>query len=47
MNTNGALLPTDLFLLSYEANFLQGILRENEKKLTRSFNLACRYVYKM
>ena len=33
-----------LFLYSYEADFIQRLLKKNEKKLTRSFNLTLRYI---
>jgi hypothetical protein len=33
-----------LFLYSYEADFVQGLLKENEKKLARSFNVKGRYI---
>jgi hypothetical protein len=33
-----------LFLYSYEADFIQGLLKENEKKLSRSFNFTFRYI---
>jgi hypothetical protein len=33
MGTNFAPLPVDLFLYSHEADFIQGLLKENEKKL--------------
>jgi hypothetical protein len=29
---------------SYEADFIQGLLKKNEKKLTRSFNCTFRYI---
>ena len=32
------------FLYSYEAGFIQGLLKKNEKKLARSFNFTFRYV---
>jgi hypothetical protein len=32
--TNCAPLLADLFLYSYEADFIQGLLKKNEKKLT-------------
>ena len=35
----------NLFLYSYEADFIQGLLKKNEKKLARSFNLTFRYIY--
>jgi hypothetical protein len=37
-------LLVDLFLHSYEAGFIQGLLKENEKKLARSFNFTFRYI---
>ena len=44
MCTNSAPLLADLFLYSYEADFIQGLLKKNEKKLTRSFNFTFRYI---
>jgi len=44
MDTNCAPLLADLFLNSYKADFIQGLLKKNEKKLTRSFNLTFRYI---
>jgi hypothetical protein len=44
MGTNCAPLLADLFLYSYEADFIQGLLRKNEKKLARSFNFTFRYI---
>ena len=44
MGTNCAPLLADLFLYSYEADFIQGLLKENEKKLSRSFNFTFRYI---
>ena len=44
MDTNSAPLLGDLFLYSYEANFMQGFPKENEKKLDRSFNFTFRYI---
>jgi hypothetical protein len=38
MGTNCAPLLGDLFLYSYEADFIQGLRKKNEKKLARSFN---------
>jgi hypothetical protein len=40
MGTNCAPLLADLFLYSYEADFIQGLLKKNEKKLARSFNFT-------
>ena len=45
MGTNCAPLLADLFLYSYEADFIQGILKKNGKKLARSFNFTFRYIY--
>jgi hypothetical protein len=42
MGTNCAPLLADLFLYSYEADFIHGLLKENEKKLARSFNFTFR-----
>ena len=44
MGTNCALLLTDLFLYLYEADFIQGLLKKNEKKLARSYNFTFRYI---
>jgi hypothetical protein len=44
MGTNCATLLADLFLYSYEADFIQGLFKKNEKKLTRSFNFTFRYI---
>jgi hypothetical protein len=44
MGTNCAPLLADLFLYSYEADFIQGLLKKNEKKLARSFNITLRYI---
>jgi hypothetical protein len=45
MGTNCAPLLADLFLYSYEADFIQGLQKKNEKKLPRSFNFTFRYIY--
>jgi hypothetical protein len=42
MGENRAPLLADLFLFSYEANFIQGLLKKNKKKLARSFNFKFR-----
>jgi hypothetical protein len=34
----------DLFLYSYEADFIQGLRKKNQKKLARSFNFTFRYI---
>ena len=44
MDTNCAPLFADLFLYSHEADFIQGPLKENEKKLVWSFNFTFRYI---
>ena len=38
MGTNCAPLLADLFLYSYEAYFIQELLKKDEKKLAQSFN---------
>ena len=40
MGTNCAPLLADLFLYSYEADFIQGLRKKNQKKLARSFNFT-------
>jgi hypothetical protein len=44
MGTNFAPLLVDLFLYSYEADFIQGLLKKNKKKLARSFNFTFCYI---
>ena len=44
MGTNCAPLHDNLFLYSYEADFIHGLLKKNEKKLARSFNFTFRYI---
>jgi hypothetical protein len=44
MGTNCAPLLTDLFLYSYEADFIERLLKKNEKKLAQSFNFTFRYI---
>ena len=44
MGTNCAPLLADLFLYSYEADFIQGLLKKNQKKLARSFHFMFRYI---
>jgi hypothetical protein len=44
MGTNCASLLADLFLYSYEAEFVQKLLRDNNKKLAVSFNHTFRYI---
>ena len=40
MDTHCTPLLADLFLSSYEADLLQGLLKKNKKKLTQSFNFT-------
>jgi hypothetical protein len=44
MGTNCAPLLTDLFFYSYEADFIRGLLKKNEKKLAQSFNFTFHYI---
>ena len=44
MGTNCAPLLADLFLHSYEADFLQWLLDKKDRKLALSFNLTFRYI---
>jgi len=44
MGTYCAPLLVDFFLYSYEADFIQGLLKKNEKKLARYFNFTFRYI---
>ena len=44
MGTNCAPLLSDLFLYSYEAHFIQGLIKKNEKKLVRYFNAIFLYI---
>jgi hypothetical protein len=44
MGTNCAPFLADLFLYSYEADFIQGLLKKNEKKLARSLDFTFRYI---
>ena len=44
IDTSSPPLLADLFLYSYEADFVQGLLKENEKKLARSFKVKVRYI---
>ena len=44
MGTNCAPILADLFLYSYEAEFVQKLLRDKNKKLVVSFNLTYRYI---
>ena len=44
MRTNCAPLLADLFLYSYENEFLDNMIRSGHKRLARSFNLCYRYI---
>jgi hypothetical protein len=44
MGTSCAPFLADVFLYSYEAGFMQGLLKKNEKKLARSSNFTFRYI---
>ena len=44
MGTNCAPLLADLFLYSYESEFLQNMIRGGHRKLARSFSLCYRYI---
>ena len=44
MGTNCAPLLADLFLYSYEAEFLDGFIRKGNRKIAQSFNLTFRYI---
>jgi hypothetical protein len=37
-------MGTDLFLYSYKADFIQGILKKNKKKIAQSINLTFHYI---
>jgi hypothetical protein len=44
MGTSCVPLLADLFLYSYEAGFIEGLLKKNKKTLARSFNFTFRYI---
>ena len=44
IGTNCAPLLADLFLYSYENEFLDNMIRSGHRRLARSFNLCCRYI---
>ena len=44
MGTNCTLLLADLFLYSYENEFLDKLIKEGKRKLARKFNLSYRYI---
>jgi hypothetical protein len=45
MGTNSASLLADLFLYSYEAEFIQRLLHEKKKSLVVAFNSTYRFIY--
>jgi hypothetical protein len=45
MGTNCAPLLANLFFYSHEADFIQGLLKKNEKKLAQSFHFTFHYIY--
>jgi hypothetical protein len=44
MGTSCAPFLADVFRYSYEAGFIQGLLKKNEKKPARSSNFTFRYI---
>ena len=44
MGTNCVPLLADLFLYSYESEFLDNMIRSGHRKLARSFNLCYQYM---
>ena len=44
MGTNCVPLLADLFLYSYENEFLDKLIKEGKRKLARKFNLLYRYI---
>jgi hypothetical protein len=44
MRTNCTPFLPGLFFYSYDVDFIQGLLKKNEKKLARSFNFTFRYI---
>ena len=44
VGTNCAPLLADLFRYSYEAEFIEGLLKSGKKKLAHSFNFTYRYI---
>ena len=44
MGTNCAPLLADLFLYSYESEFLDNMIRGGHRKRARSFNLCYQYI---
>ena len=43
MGTNCAPLLADIFLYSYETEFIQTLIKSVERHLAKSFNFTCRY----
>ena len=43
MGTNYAPLPADLFLYSYECDFLGNMIKSGHRELAKSFNLCYQY----
>ena len=44
MGTNCAPFLADVFLYSYENEFLDKLVKEGKRKLARKFNLSYRYI---
>ena len=44
MGTNCAPLLADLYLYSYEAEFMEGLVRDGNKNMAKSFNFTFRYI---
>ena len=44
MGTNCTLLLADLFLYSHEKEFLDKLIKEGKRKLSRKFNLSYHYI---
>ena len=44
MGTNCALILPAPFLYSYEAEFIQGLLKSSKKKFAKCFNFTCMYI---
>ena len=44
MGSNCAPLPADLFLYSYEAEFIQNLVKQGHRTLAKMFNLTFRYI---
>ena len=44
IGTNCASLLVDLFLHSYDSDFLDGLLKQKQKRLAQSFNFSFRYI---